>query len=87
MTEAFKAIGQARLEPELEAEYRVILYRRAMAMAAKGSAKLSGQTMTESMLRDLLVASYLELGRLTDDPAVRAGYVDLANSLRPWSLL
>ena len=87
MTEAFKALGQAQLEPELEAEYRVILYRRAMAMATKGSVKLSGQTMTESMLRDLLVASYLELGRLTDDPAVRAGYVDLANTLRPWSLL
>jgi serine/threonine-protein kinase PknG len=87
MTEAFKVIGQARLEPQLEAEYRVILYRRALAMASKGSVKLSGQTMTESMLRDLLVASYLELGRLTEDPAVRAGYVDLANTLRPWSLL
>jgi serine/threonine-protein kinase PknG len=43
--------------------------------------------MTESMVRDLLVSSYLELGRLTDDAAVRAGYVDLANTLRPWSLL
>ena len=87
MTEAIKAIGQARLEPQQGAEYRVVLYRRARAMAAGGPLKLSGQTMTEPMVRDLLVASYLELGRLTDDPALRAGYVDLANTLRPWSLL
>jgi serine/threonine-protein kinase PknG len=39
------------------------------------------------MLRDRLVTAYLELGRLTEDPGLRAGYVDLANSLRPWSFL
>lgn len=87
MTEAFKAVSQARLDPRTEAEYRVVLYQRALAKAGGGSVALSGQTMTESMIRDLLVAAYLELARLTEDQGVRAGYVDLANALRPWSLL
>ena len=64
-----------------------MLYQRAAALAGSGTIKLAGQTLTPAMLRELLAASYLELGRLNDDPAVRAGYVDLANSLRPWSLL
>jgi serine/threonine-protein kinase PknG len=88
LDEAFRAISQARLDPQTEAEYRVLLYRRAMTLAgAGGSLKLGGQTTTAGMIRDQLVAGYRELGRLADEPSVRAGYVDVANSLRPWSFL
>ena len=87
LTEAFNAIAKARLDPLPQAQYRALLYQRAAALAGSGTIKLAGQTLTPAMLRELLAASYLELGRLNDDPAVRAGYVDLANSLRPWSLL
>ena len=38
-------------------------------------------------LRAKLADTYRELARLTDEPEIRAGWVDLANSLRPWSLL
>ncbi len=87
MTEAFGAIAAARLDPQTQAQYRALLFGRAMAMAGRGPLNLAGQPMTAAMIRDQLVGTYLELARLSDDPATRAGYVDLANSLRPWSLL
>ncbi|MFZ0530141.1 MAG: tetratricopeptide repeat protein [Propionicimonas sp.] len=87
LSEAFTAIAAARLEPTLQAEYRALLYRKAEPLAARGSLKIAGQTMTEPLLRELQQKNYLELARLSDDPQLRAGYVDLANSLRPWSLL
>lgn len=87
LDEAFSAITQARLDPLAEAQYRALLYDRAMALAQKGPLHLGNRTLTPPMVRDELVAAYLQLGRLTESPELRAGYVDLANSLRPWSLL
>jgi serine/threonine-protein kinase PknG len=87
LDEAFGALSQARLDPLTDAQYRALLYRRAMTLAEKGPLRMGRGTVTPAMIRDDLVASYLELGRLTENPEVRAGYVDLANSLRPWSLL
>ena len=87
LDEAFRALAQAKLDPKTDAEYRALLYRRALALAGTKSLKLGGQTHTPGMIRDQLVASYRELGRLAEVPEVRAGYVDVANSLRPWSLL
>ena len=88
MDEAFQAIAQARLEPETEAQYEALLYRRALTLTGNGNPlRLGGETLTPAMLRDRLAGAYRDLGRLADDPAVRAGYVDVANSLRPWSLL
>lgn len=84
---AFEAIGQARLDPLTQADYRVILLGRAMRLAGQGELELAGQQISQAGLRDLLANGYRELGRLADDARVRAGYVDLANSLRPWSLL
>jgi serine/threonine-protein kinase PknG len=87
MDEAFRAIAQARLEPDTEAQYEVLLYRRALTLAGAGSLRLGGETLTPAMLRDRLAGAYRDLGRRADDPSIRAGYVDVANSLRPWSLL
>lgn len=87
LNEAFTAIAQARLDPLTEAQYRALLYDRARTLAGTGTLKLGGRAATAAMIRDDLVASYLELGRLTDDPELRAGYVDLAIFLRPWSFL
>ncbi len=85
--EALSALTQARLDPLTEAQYRVQLYERARNLAGDGPLRLGTETLTRPMLRDRLVSAYLDLGRLTEDPALRAGYVDLANSLRPWSFL
>jgi len=87
LTEAFTAIAAARLDPYVQAQYRARLYEKAEPLAAKGNLKIAGQAMTNPLLRELQVKNYTELGRLSDDPQVRAGYIDLANSLRPWSLL
>ncbi|MGC3993194.1 MAG: tetratricopeptide repeat protein [Propionicimonas sp.] len=87
LDEAFRALGQARLEPRVDAEYRVLLLRKALDLAAAGGITLGGRPTTAAMVRDDLVAGYRELARLTENPGIRAGYVDLANSLRPWSLL
>jgi serine/threonine-protein kinase PknG len=87
LAEAFRAINQARLDPLTEAQYEVLLYRRALSLAGAGAITLDGQAMTPALLRDRLVAAYLELARRAEKPGVRAAYVDVANSLRPWSLL
>lgn len=87
LSEAFSAVAAARLDPQAQAQYRALLYHRAAALAGKSEVRIAGQTMTPGMIRDLQVSTYLELARLSDEPAIRAGYVDLANSLRPWSLL
>ncbi|MFT4110022.1 tetratricopeptide repeat protein [Propionicimonas sp.] len=87
LDDAFRALGQARLEPRVEAEYRVLLLRKAFDLAGAGGITLGGRPTTTAMVRDDLVTGYRELARLTEDPGIRAGYVDLANSLRPWSLL
>jgi serine/threonine-protein kinase PknG len=87
LDEALGALAQARLDPLTEAQYRALLYERAMGLAGRGTLTLAGRSVTAGMIRDDLVTCYLELGRLSDDPELRAGYVDLANSLRPWSFL
>jgi serine/threonine-protein kinase PknG len=87
LNEALTAITQARLDPLTEAQYRAVLFDRAMNFTGNGPLRLGTETVTRPMLRDRLVTAYLELGRLTEDPGLRAGYVDLANSLRPWSFL
>ncbi len=87
LDEAFTAIAQARLDPQAEAQYQALLFRRAVSLAGAGSLRLGGETLSAAMLRDRLAGAYRELGRLAEEPPLRAGYVDLANSLRPWSLL
>ncbi|MCA0294980.1 MAG: serine/threonine-protein kinase PknG [Actinobacteria bacterium] len=87
LSEALGALAEAKLDPLTEAQYRAQLYDRAMNLAGNGPLRLGAETVTRPMLRDRLVSAYLDLGRLTEEPALRAGYVDLANSLRPWSFL
>lgn len=87
LDEAFSAIAQARLEPETEAQYHALLYRRALGLAGSGTLRLGGDTLTPAAVRDRLAGAYRDLGRLTADPGLKAAYVDVANSLRPWSLL
>ncbi|MBA3021457.1 serine/threonine-protein kinase [Propionicimonas sp.] len=85
---AHNALASAKLEPLVAAEYRAVLLRRSILLVGKG-AQISrdGAVLTPGALLDELAATYRELGSLQTDPAARAGYVDLANSLRPWSLV
>ena len=84
---ALAAVGSSRLEPEAEAELEQQLYERALGLAEKGPIQLGGQVVNAAQLRDLLEQTYRKQARLAADPAVRARLVDLANSIRPWSLL
>ena len=87
ITKALAAVSSSRLDPEVAARYERTLYERALDLAQKGPIPLGGQRVEAGQLRELLEQTYRRLARLTTDPADRAALVDLANSIRPWSLL
>ncbi|MEN0071730.1 MAG: tetratricopeptide repeat protein, partial [Propionicimonas sp.] len=84
---ALAAVGESRLDPWAETEFEQVLLERAVDLAAKGPIQFGGRPTTAPQLRDLLEQTYRKRARLAADPAVRARFVDLANSIRPWSLL
>lgn len=84
---ALTAVGSSRLEPVAQAEYEQLLLERALDLAAKGPVQLGGQRIDAAELRTRLEQAYRRRASLTTDPTERAHYVDLANSIRPWSLL
>jgi serine/threonine-protein kinase PknG len=85
---AFSALVEARLDEATATACRTVLYRRAAAVIGEGRAVTeSGQQLTPTLVAERLADCYRHLGRLADDPGLRAGYVDLANELRPWSLI
>ena len=87
ITKALSALSNARLDPQSEAEQEQVLYELALELSKGRSLKLAGREVPAAQLRDLLEQTYRKRARLCDDPAVRAAFVDLANSIRPWSLL
>ncbi len=84
---ALSAVTASRLDPVVEAELEQTLYERALDLAGGGPIPLGGQRVDAAQLRDLLEQTYRKQARLATDPAIRAHLVDLANSIRPWSLL
>ena len=88
MEEAFAAVASAPLEPQPEAEARAVLLRRALLLTTQGTAvRRGGATLTPEVMLADLEASYRQLASLSTSSKQRAGYVDLANALRPWRLL
>jgi serine/threonine-protein kinase PknG len=85
---AYRAAMGAKLAPTVLAECRAVLLRRSILLTSQGVAiTRSGVQLSAAALLEELAQTYRELGQLQSDPALRAGYVDLANSLRPWSLV
>ncbi|MCW5951296.1 MAG: protein kinase [Propionibacteriaceae bacterium] len=95
---ALAAVASSRLEPAVQAEHEQLLLERALALAGKGQLQLAGsagkrlqpgvrQQLDVAGLRARLEDAYRKRAGLTADPTERAHYVDLANSIRPWSLL
>ncbi len=84
---ALAAVGTTRFEPAAQVEYEQVLLERALELAGKGPLKLGGQQVDAAAVRSRLEQTYRRRAGLTADPAERARYVDLANSIRPWSLL
>jgi serine/threonine-protein kinase PknG len=85
---AFSALVEARLDEATATACRTVLYRRAAVLIGEGKAVTeAGQQLTPTLVAERLADCYRHLGRLADDPGLRAGYVDLANELRPWSLI
>jgi serine/threonine-protein kinase PknG len=84
---AQNAIEVARLEDRAAAEYRAVLLRRSILLLRQSvPVTRRGVFLTPEAALDELVATYRELADLQPDPASKASYIDLANSLRPWSL-
>ena len=88
INQALAAVEKAPLELIENRGYRATLLERAARLAdQRGQITISGKSVDAAALRAKLAETYRELARLTDEPEIRAGWVDLANSLRPWSLL
>lgn len=85
--QALTALATAKLDPAAAAEYEQVLYERAVAAADRGSVRLRGKELSEAQLRESLETSYRKRAALATQPAVKAGFVDKANSIRAWSLL
>ncbi len=84
---ALAAAENAKLDEATLTQYRVVLLRRAIRLAADGQPALRrGASVSSQMLLAELADTYRKLADLQTDPAKRAGYLDLAVSLRPWSL-
>jgi serine/threonine-protein kinase PknG len=85
---ALAAAENAKLDEQTLVEHQVVLLRRAIRLAGEGQACLRrGAAVSPMALVEELAGAYRRLGGLQSDPAVRAGYLDLATSLRPWSLV
>ncbi len=88
ITQAMAAIEKAPLDPSEVRGYQATLWERAARLAEqRGRITIAGTAMDAAAVRARLADTYRELARFSDDPGVRAAWVDLANSLRPWSLL
>lgn len=88
MAIAFDAVTSAPLEPQVEAESRAVLLRRALLLTQRGvTVHRGGAVLTPDVMLSDLAICYRQLAALAPSASTRAGYVDLANSLRPWSLL
>lgn len=85
---AFAAVSAANLDARVATEYRAILLRRCLLLTGQGvSIHRAGQNLRPAALLDELAATYRELADLQTEASSRHQYLDLANSLRPWSLL
>ncbi|HAM45435.1 MAG TPA: serine/threonine protein kinase, partial [Propionibacteriaceae bacterium] len=88
MAIAFDAVATAPLEPQVETEARAVLLRRALLLTSQGVVvHRGGAPLTPTVMLSDLADCYRRLAALSTSASTRAGYVDLANSLRPWSLL
>ncbi|MGC3952701.1 MAG: tetratricopeptide repeat protein [Propionicimonas sp.] len=85
--QALGAVANARLDPATQAEYEQELLERALELGDQNQARLRGSALDPAQVRSLLEQTYRRRAGLTTDPTERAQYVDLANSIRPWSLL
>jgi serine/threonine-protein kinase PknG len=84
---AFAASITARLSGQELAEARALLLRRALLLSGQGTTITRGQSpIAPTTLLDELAATYRELASLSTDANTRAGYLEMAISLRPWSL-
>lgn len=84
---ALAAAENAKLDEKTLAQYRVVLLRRAILLAGEGQAAIRrGGAVSPSALLQELADAYRKLAEFESDPSLRAGYIDLAISLRPWSL-
>jgi len=85
---AFTASANARLGEQELAQSRALLLRRALFLAGQGSQiTRNGRPVPPAALVDELAAVYRDLASHSAEPDKRAGYLELAISLRPWSLL
>ena len=84
---ALSVVAASRLDAATQAQYEQVLLQRALEEGAKNPARVRGTTLDPTRVRGLLEETYRTRARLASDPATRARFIDLANSIRPWSLL
>jgi len=91
LAEALESIGSVTVEPQERARARAQALHAALRRVLDGGPRpdlgLGGIPAVERALRDGVETAYRDLAVLTEDPAERIRLVDLANSLRRWTVL
>lgn len=86
--QAFAAVASANLDERISSEYRALLLRRCLLLSGRGlRTTRGGMTLNPASVLDELASTYRHLAELQSEAAHRDQYLDLANSLRPWSAL
>ncbi|XVX20615.1 tetratricopeptide repeat protein [Actinomycetota bacterium] len=91
LREAVAAVQTFSADPRERASFQADALenalRQVLANGPRTDVAVAGVPATEMSLRNALEKTYRELATLTPDPEERAGLVDRANDVRPWSLI
>lgn len=91
LAEAAIELDEASMEPQARSDLRLQILGSALALVRRRgpdpTARVAGARVDEPSLRRAMEQAYREAARLNDDPRERVRLVDLANEIRPRSLV
>src|SRR5699024_4461810 len=89
LREAVHSVRRLTLDPRQRAQFHATIYEQALAQVARHGEKpdwrLGEVPVTRDKLSRQLEKEYRFLADYTPDPQERAGLIDRANAVRPWS--
>ena len=89
LREAVHSVRRLTLDPRQRAQFHATIYEQALAQVAQHGEKpdwrLGDVPVTRDKLSRQLEKEYRFLADYTPDPQERAGLIDRANAVRPWS--
>ncbi|WP_151524196.1 serine/threonine-protein kinase [Serinicoccus kebangsaanensis] len=89
LRESMHSVSRLTLDPRQRAQFNAVLYEQALAQITQHGPKPDWRVgevpLTRDALQRALEQEYRVLADYTPDPQERAGLIDRANAVRPWS--